>query len=130
MSCWRWRTRRPPVHEFSVCQDLLRQVEDLAHTYHARAVTTIRLQLGPLSGIEASLLEQAFTVARAGTVAAAAVLTTETLSVQVRCQSCGAVSVVVPNRLVCGACGDWHTELVSGDELLLASVELEIEDNN
>ena len=130
MSCWRWRTRRPPVHEFSVCQDLLRQVEDLVRVHHARTVSAIRLQLGPLSGIEASLLEQAFTVARAGTVAAAAVLTTETLSVQVRCEACGAVSVVVPNRLVCNACGDGHTELVSGDELLLASVELEIEDNN
>ena len=130
MSCWRWRTRRPPVHEFSVCQDLLRQVEDLARVHHARTVTMIRLQLGPLSGIEASLLEQAFTVARAGTVAAAAVLTTETLPVQVRCGACGAVSMVASNHLVCGTCGDWHTELVSGDELLLASVELEIEDNN
>jgi hydrogenase nickel incorporation protein HypA/HybF len=42
----------------------------------------------------------------------------------VRCETCGAESVALPNRLVCGACGDWHTRLVSGDEMLLASVEL------
>ncbi|MFO1432083.1 MAG: hydrogenase maturation nickel metallochaperone HypA [Candidatus Competibacteraceae bacterium] len=118
------------MHEFSVCQDLLRQVEELAHAHHARAVTTIRLQLGPLSGIEASLLEQAFTVARAGTVAATAVLMTEALPVRVRCRVCDVISEVASNRLVCGSCGDWHTELMSGDELLLASVELELEDNH
>jgi hydrogenase nickel incorporation protein HypA/HybF len=28
------------------------------------------------------------------------------------------------NRLLCGACGDWHTQVISGDELLLESVEL------
>jgi hydrogenase nickel incorporation protein HypA/HybF len=29
------------------------------------------------------------------------------------------------NRLTCAACGDWHTRVISGDELLLESVELE-----
>jgi hydrogenase nickel incorporation protein HypA/HybF len=29
------------------------------------------------------------------------------------------------NRLLCGACGDWHTQVIGGDELLLESVELE-----
>jgi len=118
------------VHEFSVCHDLLRQVENLARAHNARAVSAIHLQIGPLSGIEATLLEQAFTVARAGTVAAAAVLATEALPIRVRCQSCSAVGEVAVNRLVCGACGDWHTELLSGDELLLASVELELEEDD
>ena len=30
------------------------------------------------------------------------------------------------NRLICGACGDWHTQLLSGDELILESVELQM----
>jgi hydrogenase nickel incorporation protein HypA/HybF len=29
------------------------------------------------------------------------------------------------NRLICSDCGDWHTQILSGDELLLESVELE-----
>jgi Zn finger protein HypA/HybF involved in hydrogenase expression len=28
--------------------------------------------------------------------------------------------------LVCGACGDWRTDLVAGDEMLLLSVELDV----
>ena len=44
--------------------------------------------------------------------------------VRVRCRSCGSESSASANRLLCGACGDWHTELTSGDELLLLNVEL------
>jgi hydrogenase nickel incorporation protein HypA/HybF len=45
--------------------------------------------------------------------------------IQVRCQTCGAETEAAMNRLICGACGDWHTQVISGDELLLESVELE-----
>jgi Zn finger protein HypA/HybF involved in hydrogenase expression len=27
---------------------------------------------------------------------------------------------------VCGTCGDWHTDLIGGDELMLLRVELEM----
>ena len=38
---------------------------------------------------------------------------------EARCESCGAETAAEPNKLVCGECGDWHTQLVSGDEMLL-----------
>ena len=41
-----------------------------------------------------------------------------------RGDSAGAETPAEPNKLVCGECGDWHTQLVSGDEMLLDSVEL------
>ena len=44
--------------------------------------------------------------------------------IQVHCQTCGAETEAAMNRLLCGACGDWHTQILSGDELLLESVEL------
>ena len=115
------------MHELSVCQSLLAQVEAIAVQHHARAVSSITLRIGPLSGIEAPLLQQAFTLARAGGVASAAALVIETLPVRVKCQRCGQASEAMPNRLVCGHCGDYHTQLLSGDEMLLASVELETE---
>jgi hydrogenase nickel incorporation protein HypA/HybF len=45
--------------------------------------------------------------------------------VRVRCTRCGADCEAAPNRLLCGACGDYRTRLASGDEMLLASLELE-----
>lgn len=113
------------MHELSVCQALIRQIQDIAREHRAVAVTSVKVQIGPLSGVEADLLKQAFPLASAGSVAETAQLVIEKLPIRVRCESCGAETAAEPNKLVCGACGDWHTRLLSGDEMLLASVELE-----
>ena len=112
------------MHELSVCQALLRQVETIAQEHEASGVEKIVLRIGPLAGVEPRLLQDAFPIARAGTVADGAKLVIEALPLRVRCDSCGAESDAAPNRLLCGACGDWHTRVISGDEMLLASVEL------
>ena len=113
------------MHELSVCQALIGQVEEIARQHRAAAVTTVNVRIGPLSGVEPDLLAQAFPLASAGTVAQSSRLVIEKLPIRVRCETCGAESAAEPNRLVCGSCGDWHTRLVSGDEMLLASVELQ-----
>jgi len=114
------------MHELSVCQGLLDQVESIAAQHGAQRVTTITLHIGMLSGVEPELLQQAFSLARSGGVAAQASLIIEALPIRVSCQACGRESEVLPNRLLCGHCGDFHTRLISGDELLLARVEMDI----
>jgi hydrogenase nickel incorporation protein HypA/HybF len=113
------------MHELAVCQSLLQQVASLAAQHHANKVMVIQLQIGPLSGIEPQLLAQAFPLASAGTIAADAVLQVESAPIRVRCQQCGAETNATANRLLCGVCGDWQTQLLSGDEMLLVSVELQ-----
>lgn len=112
------------MHELSLCQAVLRQVAEVAAQHEAKGVSKIVVQIGPLAGVEPQLLRDAFPIASAGTVAADAELLIETLPLRVHCDSCGAESAAAPNRLLCAACGDWHTHLVSGDEMLLARVEL------
>jgi hydrogenase nickel incorporation protein HypA/HybF len=70
------------------------------------------------------LLESAFSISRAGTLAEEAEFLTEALPIRVLCNSCGAESEAVVNNLVCGSCGGYNTKLLSGDELILARVEL------
>lgn len=115
------------MHELSVCQSMLAQVDAIALQHQASRVTSITLQIGPLSGIEPVLLQQAFTLARAGGVADQATLVIESLPIRVKCQRCDQESDAAPNRLLCGHCGDYHTRLISGDEMLLASVELDVD---
>jgi hydrogenase nickel incorporation protein HypA/HybF len=79
--------------------------------------------------VEADLLRSAYPIAAAGTIAEGAVLDIEPARVLVHCTACGAETEAAPNRLLCGACGDWRTRLVSGDELLLASLELSVPDD-
>lgn len=115
------------MHELSVCQALVRQLRDIAREQRAARITRVVVQIGPLSGVEPELLRHAYPVASAGSPAADAALILEPLPIRIHCESCGADSDAAANRLLCGACGDYRTRLISGDELLLASVELEAE---
>ncbi len=113
------------MHELAICQALMNQVESIAAERNARSVVSIVVGMGPLSGVEAQLLKHAYPVASAGTVAEGAELVIENLPVRIKCTQCGSESDALPNKLVCKACGDWRTTLISGDELMLMRIELE-----
>lgn len=112
------------MHELAICQSLLREVQRVAARNDASEVVRIGVVVGPLSGVEAPLLERAFTLARCGTIAANATLEIEEAPLMVWCESCGVESQVAMNALLCGRCGTWKVDLRSGNELLLKQVEL------
>ncbi|MDR9435801.1 MAG: hydrogenase maturation nickel metallochaperone HypA [Thiohalophilus sp.] len=114
------------MHELSICQSMLNQIEAVAMENRATAVHRVKVQVGPLSGVEPQLLQQAFPIAVAGSIAETAVLEIELLPIRLECRQCGAESEAASaNKLVCGQCGHWQTRLLSGDEMLLASLELD-----
>lgn len=112
------------MHELSICQSLLKQVRYIAAENNASAVDNIYLKVGPLSGVEPELLQSVFPFASADSVAEEAKLIISMIPIRVCCRNCFAESEVSINRLVCTHCGDWQTDLVSGDELLLERVEM------
>jgi hydrogenase nickel incorporation protein HypA/HybF len=114
------------MHELSVAQALVEQIDAIVHEQHAGRATSFRLRIGPLSGVVPELLASAFSLAAAGSRADQAAMELVEAPVRVRCQTCGAETEAAMNRLLCGACGDWHTQLISGDELILESVELQM----
>ncbi len=118
------KTATTIMHELAVCQNMLARVDSIAREHGARQVRSIHLQIGPLSGIEVDLLQQSFSIARGGTLAEDAELLIEKLPVRIRCHACGEDSETSINRLVCPRCGDASTRLLSGDEMLLHSIEL------
>lgn len=111
-----------------MAQALVEQVENIVREQHAEYATRIRVRIGPLSGVVPELLASAFPLAAAGSIAEQAKLELMEASIRVRCQTCGEESDATANRLICGACGDWHTQVISGDELILESVELELKE--
>lgn len=113
------------MHELAVAQALVEQVESVIRQHRAQSASLIRVRIGPLSGVVSALLGNAFPLAAAGSRMEHAVLDLVAAPITVRCETCGAETEATMNRLVCGACGDWHTRIVSGDELVLESVELE-----
>jgi hydrogenase nickel incorporation protein HypA/HybF len=112
------------MHELSVCRALIREAERVVRDRCAHRVARLSLRVGALSGVEPALLRDAFPAAAAGSCAQGARLEIERVPLRVACDACGAQTAALPNRLTCGACGQWRTRLLSGDELMLASVEL------
>ena len=112
------------MHELSVCLALIDQVRRIAADHGATRVDRIVLQIGPLSGVEPALLRNAFPLASAGTPADGAELVIEGSPVEVECTGGGATSEALPNRLLCGSCGDFRTRVTSGEEMTLVSLEL------
>ena len=113
------------MHELAVCQSLLSEVERVASAHGAMAVSRIGIAVGPLSGIEASLLDRAFDIARIGTLAGEAELEIEEIPITVWCAACAAETrPTAANVLLCGRCGTWQVDIRSGNELILKQVEL------
>ena len=112
------------MHELAICQALIGEVSDVARAKHAASVSDIYVSVGPLSGVEGSLLQNAFPIAAAGTVANGAKLHLHVTPVRVCCEECGEKSDVPANKLVCERCGHWRTRVISGYELLLQRVIL------
>lgn len=112
------------MHELSVCEALLAQVRATASANQASSVGRITIRVGPLSGVEPDLLTQAFSIARNGPLTAEASLHIETQPIRIHCRDCGNENEAAANRLLCQACGSFRVNLISGDELLLAQVEL------
>ena len=112
------------MHELSVCLALIEQVEKVAQEHNASQVSNIVVRLGPLSGVEPELLRHAYPLAAAGSLAEHAELSIEDADLVVRCSQCGEESQATANRLLCGACNDYRTRIVSGDEMILQRIEL------
>jgi hydrogenase nickel incorporation protein HypA/HybF len=111
------------VHEYSLVRALVDKVEQEARAHQATAVTCLRVQLGTLAGVEPDLLASAFTLCREGLLAGAE-LEIRTVAAAWACPRCDAA---IPTGAVlrCAACG-LPARLVSGDELLLEQIELEV----
>ena len=113
------------MHELSICLALVETVQRIARDEEAHAVSRIVLNIGPLSGIEPDLLMNAYPLAAGGTIAADAEVLIERPPVVVQCSECGAESNAAANRLLCATCGGFRTRVVSGDEMILRSLEIE-----
>jgi hydrogenase nickel incorporation protein HypA/HybF len=112
------------VHELSLCQNLIDQLSALVRQHGAISVARVEVEVGALAGVEAQLLEDAFSLTRLGTVAEQAELVTRVVAARVRCRQCHTEADTPANQLRCPACHSLDTDLVRGQALILARVEL------
>jgi hydrogenase nickel incorporation protein HypA/HybF len=112
------------MHEYSLVQALLEQVEGLAHGHGATSVKAVHVALGELAGVERRLFETAYDTIRAGSVCADAPLHVRAVPARWACsRGHGPVAADGPKR--CPSC-EAPAKLVEGEELILERIEMEV----
>ncbi|MFF1601582.1 hydrogenase maturation nickel metallochaperone HypA [Streptomyces mirabilis] len=115
------------MHEMSLAMAVIGQVEEAAQRAgDVTAVRSVRLQVGELAGVVPDALSFCFELACAGTVLEGAELVTEAVPGRARCAPCAHEwAVGMPPALTCPRCGGSTTQLLTGRELQILSVQWE-----
>ena len=116
------------MHELSIAQALVEQVEEAATKEHALHVVRVVIAVGALSGVDSESLRFLFPLVAEGTVADGAELVIERVAARVRCLACGQEAQTEATFIGCSACGAKEVELSAGRELNIKTVELEVEE--
>ena len=112
------------MHELSLCQSMIQQVTEAAQGTRVRKVF---LNIGKWSGADRGSIEFCFPLVAEGTIASGADLVIEEIPVRLACRSCGERMEIEQPVLQCAQCGSSETEIVSGREFFLTSIEVDDE---
>ena len=112
------------MHEYSIVQALLAQVEAEARRREASAIHRLQVSIGQLSGVEVDLLRTAYEVFREGTPCEGAPLSIVTVPARWACSRCEG-PIAAGTLLRCPECGA-PARLAAGDEIVLERIEMEV----
>jgi hydrogenase nickel incorporation protein HypA/HybF len=115
------------MHEYSIVQSLLDRVEGEAKKNGATSVASLTVRIGAISGVDSRLLKIAFDTFREKTICAGAEFLVEDVPAVWKCPTCNEPPKP-GGPLRCFTCNQ-PAKLVSGDEIVLAHLELEVPDD-
>jgi hydrogenase nickel incorporation protein HypA/HybF len=114
------------MHELSIAQSLIELACEAAERDGCQRVTRLFVRLGAMSGVVREALEFSFDLAAEDTLCAGAKLEIEETKIIVYCPSCEARKTISDGYILCcPTCGQPTSQIVSGRELELISVEVE-----
>ncbi len=111
------------MHEQSLTKSLLRQVDEIRRRHGSPRVSEVRVEVGPLSGVEPLLLASAFEQLAPEGAAAGATLVIDEVALLARCKQCRHKFEVVDFVFRCPQCGG-NCQVTDGDTIQLVSVSL------
>lgn len=118
MSPSRWGGR---VHELSLCRAVAATVERHAA---GRPVVRVTLRVGHLRQVVPEAMGLAWQAVTDGTGLAGCTLDVDEVPAVIRCGACGADTRLEWPVLVCRACESRDVDLIAGEELLVASIDV------
>jgi hydrogenase nickel incorporation protein HypA/HybF len=114
------------VHELSIALSIVEGAEEEVQRQGGGRVSAVHLKLGPLSGVVKESLLFSYELACEGTPLAGSELIIQEIPIRIYCAACQAENnPLSPHCLHCARCGSANCRVVTGDELELASLELQ-----
>ncbi|WP_455502202.1 hydrogenase maturation nickel metallochaperone HypA [Gemmiger sp.] len=112
------------MHELGIVFHIIRTVEDVARQNNVARIRRVTLQLGEVSGVVESYLQDCWKWAAAkSAILPDAVLTVETIPAVTVCEDCGEQYPTVRFGRTCPRCQSTRTHLVQGNEMLIKEIE-------
>ena len=112
------------MHELGIVFHIIRTVEDVAQQNKVARIRRVKLQLGEVSGVVESYLQDCWKWAAAKSeILPDAVLTVGIIPAVTLCEDCGQQYPTVQYGRTCPHCQSPHTDLVQGNEMLIKEVE-------
>lgn len=112
------------MHEMSICENILDALKEQARVQSFDTVRRVRLEIGPLSGVEIEALKFGFDVVMRNSLAEGAVLDIIQTEARAKCLDCGSLSPIAERFDPCPDCGSHHLEVLTGEELRIKDVEV------
>lgn len=114
------------MHELSIAMSIVEMAEEESERHGGAKVLAVHLKLGPLSGVVKMALENAFTLAREGTILETAVLQIEPMPIVAHCPTCAADRTLPSMQsFLCPVCETPLSEIIHGRELEVVALEIE-----
>ncbi len=114
------------MHELSIVASLFEILEEKAKEEKAKKILSVKLKVGALSGVVPEFLKTAFDIYKKDTIASESKLKIEKVPLKTRCQRCGAEIVKDDFVFICEKCDSRELKTLSGTELLLEKIEMEV----
>jgi hydrogenase nickel incorporation protein HypA/HybF len=113
------------MHELGIATSVLQAARQEAGRHPGARLRKVKVRVGELAGVNPEALSFCFEVlVREGNLQPLE-LEIESCARRQHCRTCGLTFAVAGYELACPGCGAAETEFVSGDELELASLEME-----
>jgi hydrogenase nickel incorporation protein HypA/HybF len=112
------------MHEYFIVQNILKTVEDVLRDYPGKKVTKAVLLIGKFSGVEPDLLKTALDFFKKGSPLEEAEIIIELEDLKIKCLDCGKTSVKERWDIICPFCKSFNTQIISGEEMFLKTLEL------
>ncbi len=117
------------MHEFSIIQGIFKLLEDIAKQNKLIKINKVTLRIGKLRQVVPEFLQFAFEHSSADTIAENAELIIEEMPIKMKCETCQHEFTVERNTYICPKCEAVKLTVLTGKEVLIASIDGETKDD-